>query len=925
MMTVGPVGDPTQATTRGAWYYMGVENATLTLTDDANIVYVPYGNRFLGIHVTGVLPGSPTQGASLLANNIFLDLTANRIDTEKIGIHVDNGATLVGKDVEIDIALNNSSNSVGYGIVVGTGQYNSIPNILDPTVEFSKIYLDNININIDNSASTQRSAVAAGIRAGQYVSSSGEIGTSGYLSVAGNTVISTSGYYSPGIYISGGDSQVHLNDSNITTKGDLSHAIKLGKERSVLTGSAQLYSYGHMKIDTTNANNTSSIHLMGDNTLIDAGFSGSSGEVRSAGTAVHFANDEGLFFIPLRSASDNISAHFNNTIFETTSTSSSLFRIDAGQTNAMLALRGNETIATAANNGWLMEVQNSSAWGNRATSAVLKASDKAQLIGLTTHGTSNSRLDIDLDSGALWKLAARGNQLETFFTTLNLSDGALLDAGGTGITPASFIATGNISNSSGRVGLENSFAGDIFTVNGSYSAGASSVIEMDVALGDDLSEKDFLQINGNTAGNGLVQVFNAGGLGAQTDDGIKIIDVNGLSAATFSLLGDYVFEGDQAVVGGAYAYRLYQGAASDLDDGHWYLRSSLIPTDPETPLYQPGVPVYESYAQSLLGLNGLNTLQQRVGNRFWSGDGNRVIAQGADTIGGYAPAEEAGTYADGNGVWGRIEGAHNKVDPKFSSSGTDYSQNVFKMQAGVDMALSEAESGTLIGGVFAHYTHGKTNVRSIYGDGTISTDGYGFGGSLTWYGNEGFYVDGQGQVTWYDSDLASTLAHTGLVSGNKGFGYALSLETGKRFAITPEWSLTPQAQLTYSNVDFDSFRDVWNTHISLDRGSRFEGRLGLSLDHESSWQNAAGMTDRAHVYGIANLYYGFSEGTRVNVANTQFSQKQERLWGGLGVGGSYNWNDDKYSIYGEGLVNTSLNNFGDSYTLKGNVGFRVKW
>ncbi|MFC5387739.1 autotransporter outer membrane beta-barrel domain-containing protein, partial [Aquamicrobium segne] len=265
-------------------------------------------------------------------------------------------------------------------------------------------------------------------------------------------------------------------------------------------------------------------------------------------------------------------------------------------------------------------------------------------------------------------------------------------------------------------------------------------------------------------------------------------------------------------------YRLYQGATSAPNDGNWYLRSSLIPTDPEPPLYQPGVPVYESYAQSLLGLNGLSTMQQRVGNRFWAGNGNRMISQGADAVEYYAPAEEAGVHSQGNGVWGRIEGTHNKVDPKFSSSGADYSQNALKMQAGVDMLLSEAENGMLIGGVFAHYAHGKTKVHSIFGDGTISTDGYGFGGSLTWYGNDGFYVDGQGQVTWYDSNLFSTLANTSLVSGNDGFGYALSLETGKRFAITPEWSLTPQAQLTYSNVRFDSFDDAWDAHVSLDRG-----------------------------------------------------------------------------------------------------------
>ena len=46
---------------------------------------------------------------------------------------------------------------------------------------------------------------------------------------------------------------------------------------------------------------------------------------------------------------------------------------------------------------------------------------------------------------------------------------------------------------------------------------------------------------------------------------------------------------------------------------------------------------------------------------------------------------------------------------------------------------------------------------------------------------------------------------------------------------------------------------------------------------------------------------------------------------GLGIGGSYNWNNDTYSIYGEASVNTSLANFADSYTLNGTAGVRVKW
>ena len=126
-------------------------------------------------------------------------------------------------------------------------------------------------------------------------------------------------------------------------------------------------------------------------------------------------------------------------------------------------------------------------------------------------------------------------------------------------------------------------------------------------------------------------------------------------------------------------------------------------------------------------------------------------------------------------------------------------------------------------------------------------------------------------------------------------------------------------------MDFDSFTDAFDARVSLDRGNSLRGRLGITLDHENSWANAKGLTDRAHVYGIANLYYEFLDGTKVDVAGTSFASKLDRVWGGIGLGGSYNWDNDKYSIYGEGLINTSLNNFGDSYSLKGNVGFRVKW
>ena len=211
------------------------------------------------------------------------------------------------------------------------------------------------------------------------------------------------------------------------------------------------------------------------------------------------------------------------------------------------------------------------------------------------------------------------------------------------------------------------------------------------------------------------------------------------------------------------------------------------------------------------------------------------------------------------------------------------------------------------------------------GDGTISSTGYGLGGTLTWYANNGFYLDGQAQVSWYDSDLSSRTAGLGLTSGNNGFGYGLSIEGGQKIVLGPNWSITPQTQLAYSEVNFDDFTDAFGASVGLDRGSSLKGRLGISADYQNEWRDEAGQISRSHVYGIASLYYDFLDGSQTDVAGVKFTSENDPLWGGIGIGGSYNWGDDRYSLFGEASVNTSLGNFGDSYAVKGNAGLRVKF
>jgi fibronectin-binding autotransporter adhesin len=280
---------------------------------------------------------------------------------------------------------------------------------------------------------------------------------------------------------------------------------------------------------------------------------------------------------------------------------------------------------------------------------------------------------------------------------------------------------------------------------------------------------------------------------------------------------------------------------------------------------------------------------------------------------------------DGSGIWARIEAAHGHFEPETSTSSSDYDTAIWRLQAGLSMVLTENAGGSLLGGLSFTYGSISADVESPSGIGSIDSTGYGIGGTLTWYGSAGFYVDGQAQVIWYDSDLFSKTANTLAADSNDGTGYALSIEAGKKFAFAPNWSITPQAQLAWSSVDFQSFTDPFDADVSLDESDSLIGRLGMTVDYESFGQDGQGRMTRAHVYSIGNLYYDFADGSTVDVGGTRLTSANEELWGGLGIGGAFNRADDKYSVYGEAQAKTGLENFGDSHVLGATVGFRASW
>lgn len=441
------------------------------------------------------------------------------------------------------------------------------------------------------------------------------------------------------------------------------------------------------------------------------------------------------------------------------------------------------------------------------------------------------------------------------------------------------------------------------TVAGDYR-GNGGVLEIEAELGGDASAADRLVVNGATSGNTRVTVINRGGLGAQTVEGIKIVDVAGASDGSFTLDGDYLFDGQQAVIAGAYGYRLFKNGVATPQDGDWYLRSARLDAtgEPEGPLYQPGVPVYEAYVGALQSLNRLPTLQQRVGNRSW-----------------------AASPIAGAGLWGRFESERQRPEALASTSGADRKVDQWQAQLGLDAVLAGRSDGAaLVGGLTAHYGKADSAVTSIFGDGTIDTQGYGVGATMTWYGPKGFYIDGQVKLSWFDSDLASNVLGS-LVRNNKGDGQAFSVELGKQTPIGRNLSITPQVQMSYAKVDFDRFADPADAVVSAAKGESLKTRWGLAIDHQASWKGRSGDTRRTHLYTVMNLGYEWLDGAVSDVSGTPIANRDHRLSAELGLGGSYSWGNDRFTLYTELSGDTAVADFGAGYNLKGSAGLRVRF
>ncbi|MGU0040131.1 intestinal colonization autotransporter adhesin MisL [Citrobacter freundii complex sp. 2025EL-00176] len=490
--------------------------------------------------------------------------------------------------------------------------------------------------------------------------------------------------------------------------------------------------------------------------------------------------------------------------------------------------------------------------------------------GGTVDGSAGGRFLIDGDLHAAGATAATSSLPQQNSTIkLNMTDNSLWNGAsyitsataGTGVISLQMSdATWNMTNSSTLTDLTlNSGAVVNFghvdgepwqtlTINEDFTGNGGKLV-FNTVLNDDASETNKLTVLGNTTGNAFVAVNNIGGTGAQTVEGIEIIEVAGNSDGTF--------EKESRIVAGAYDYNVVQKGSN------WYLTSFIPappdpvdpdpvdpidpdpvdpdpvdpvipdpvnpdPTDPVDPVIpgpeEPHVPPvteqqYRPEAGSYLANNyAANTLfMTRLHDRLGE-------TQYVDMLTGEKKVTS---------LWMRNVGAHTRF--KDGSGQLKTQSNSYVLQLGGDLAQWSSDGlDRWHIGAMAGYANSQnrtqSNLTGYYSRGQVT--GYSVGLYGTWYANDadktGTYVDTWALYNWFDNkvmgqELATEKYKSSGITASVEAGYSFKLGESERNSY---W-LQPKAQVVWMDVQADSHREANGTRVKDDTDGNLMTRLGV--------------------------------------------------------------------------------------------------
>ncbi|EJE9455964.1 fibronectin-binding autotransporter adhesin ShdA [Salmonella enterica] len=563
---------------------------------------------------------------------------------------------------------------------------------------------------------------------------------------------------------------------------------------------------------------------------------------------------------------------------------------------------------------------------------------------LTLSGVNTYTGDTNVQEGTLWlsgdgSIGEMGSQLAvnvasgaTFGgsngTTVNgkVTNEGTLVFGDSEETGAIFTLNGDLINM-GTItsGSSASTPGNTLYVDGNYTGNGGSLY-LNTVLGDDDSATDKLVITGDASGTTDLYI-NGIGDGAQTTNGIEVVDVGGVSTSDAFVLKN-------EVNASLYTYRLYWNES----DNDWYLASKAQSDDDDSGGDDSDVTPSDG------GDDGGNVTPPDDGgdggNVTPPDDGGDVAPQYRADIGAYMGNQwmarnlqmqtlydrEGSQYRNADGsVWARFKAG--KAESEAVSGNIDMDSNYSQFQLGGDILAWGNGQQSVTVGVMASYINADTDSTGNRGaDGSQFTssgnvDGYNLGVYATWFADaqthSGAYVDSWYQYGFYNNSVESGDAGSESYDSTAN---AVSLETGYRYDIALSngntVSLTPQAQVVWQNYSADSVKDNYGTRIDGQDGDSWTTRLGLRVDGKLY----KGSRTVIQPFAEANWLHT-SDDVSVSFDDATVKQDLPANRAELKVGLQADI-DKQWSVRAQVAGQTGSNDFGD---LNGSLNLRYNW
>lgn len=557
---------------------------------------------------------------------------------------------------------------------------------------------------------------------------------------------------------------------------------------------------------------------------------------------------------------------------------------------------------------------------------------------LTLSGANTYSGDTNVQEGTLWlsgdgTIGEMGSQQAvnvaagaTFGgsngTTVNgkVTNEGTLVFGDSDETGAIFTLNGDLINMGTMTsGSSSSTPGNTLYVDGDYTGNGGSLY-LNTVLGDDDSATDKLVITGDASGTTDLYI-NGIGNGAQTTNGIEVVDVGGTSTSDAFVLKN-------EVNASLYTYRLYWNES----DNDWYLASKAQSDDDDSGGDVTPPDDDSDVTPSDDGDDG--------GNVTPPDDGGDVAPQYRADIGAYMGNQwmarnlqmqtlydrEGSQYRNADGsVWARFKAG--KAESEAVSGNIDMDSNYSQFQLGGDILAWGNGQQSVTVGVMASYINADTDSTGNRGaDGSQFTssgnvDGYNLGVYATWFADaqthSGAYVDSWYQYGFYNNSVESGDAGSESYDSTAN---AVSLETGYRYDIALSngntVSLTPQAQVVWQNYSADSVKDNYGTRIDGQDSDSWTTRLGLRVDGKLY----KGSRTVIQPFAEANWLHT-SDDVSVSFDDATVKQDLPANRAELKVGLQADI-DKQWSVRAQVAGQTGSNDFGD---LNGSLNLRYNW